>query len=196
MEQTPAPPTRCPWATTSPLMIDYHDNEWGIPCHDDQALFERLILESFQAGLSWATILRRREQFRAAFAHWDIPRIAAYTADDVARLMQDTGIIRNRRKIEGAIQNAHCFLATQAEAGSFDHYVWSFVGGTPLVRPALLRWEDLPAHTPESHALSRDLRRRGFKMVGPTMCYAFMQSIGMVNDHVAGCFKAPSLAPT
>ncbi len=181
---------RCSWATSSAQMIAYHDNEWGIPCHDDQALFERLVLESFQAGLSWATILQKREHFRRAFADWDIPRIAAYATDDVAQLMQDASIIRNRRKIEATIQNARCFLAVQQEVGLFDRYIWGFVGGQPLVRATPPRWEDVPAHTPESTMLARDLRQRGFQMVGPTMCYALMQSIGMVNDHVPGCFKA------
>jgi DNA-3-methyladenine glycosylase I len=186
---------RCPWTGSSTLMIAYHDNEWGIPCHDDQALFERLVLESFQAGLSWATILRKRDNFRQAFVGWDIARIAAYGADDVARLMQDAGIIRNRRKIEATIQNARCFLAVQQEVGSFDQYIWAFVGGQPLLRVAPPRWEDVPAHTPESNTLARDLRQRGFKMVGPTMCYALMQSIGMVNDHIQGCFKAATATP-
>jgi DNA-3-methyladenine glycosylase I len=190
MVQTDADQPRCPWATGSAQMIAYHDNEWGVPCHDDQALFERLVLESFQAGLSWATILQKREHFRRAFADWDIQRIAAYNTDDVAQLMQDASIIRNRRKIEATIQNARCFLAVQQEMGMFDRYIWEFVGGQPLVRATLPRWEDVPAHTPESTTLARDLRQRGFKMVGPTMCYALMQSIGMVNDHIQSCFRA------
>ena len=184
------PRPRCPWAVSSPLMLAYHDHEWGQPCHNDQALFERLVLESFQSGLSWATILHKREHFRQAFDGWDVARIAAYGPDDVTRLMADAGIVRNRRKIEATITNAHGFLAVQAEVGSFDRYLWSFVGGSPLLRPAPPAWDTLPTQTTESQTLARDLRRRGFAFVGPTMCYALMQSVGMVNDHVQGCFLA------
>lgn len=183
-------PQRCGWSTIDPLMITYHDEEWGIPCHQDQALFERLILESFQAGLSWLTILRKREQFRRAFEGWTIQRIANYQTHDIERLMADTGIIRNRQKIESSIRNAQAFLTIQHDHGSFDTYLWSFVGGAPLHRPPPQTLAAIPAHTEESRRLSHDLRRRGFTFVGPTICYALMQSVGMVNDHIVGCFKA------
>lgn len=180
---------RCGWSGNDPLMIDYHDHEWGEPCHDDRALFERLTLEAFQAGLSWLLILRKREHFRQAFDGWNVERIAAYGDGDVARLMSDPGIVRNRLKITSTIHNAQRFLEMSAEYGSFDRYIWSFVDGAPLIRPAAPTWSAVPAATPESEKLSKELRRRGFKMVGPIMCYSFMQSIGMVNDHVQGCFK-------
>ncbi|HJZ47075.1 MAG TPA: DNA-3-methyladenine glycosylase I [Roseiflexaceae bacterium] len=181
---------RCGWATTDPLMVAYHDQEWGIPCHDEAALFERLMLESFQAGLSWVTILRKRENFRRAFDGWDVERVAAYTAADVERLMADTGIIRNRLKIEATIRNARCFLNVQREIGTFDRYLWSFVDGAPLQQPPPATLAAIPAQTPLSIRLSKDLRKHGFAFVGPTMCYALMQSVGMVNDHIAGCFRA------
>lgn len=185
---------RCDWwEGTDPLMRAYHDNEWGVPCHNDGDLFERLMLECFQAGLSWATILHKRENFRHAFDDWDATRIAVYGPDDIARLLGDAGIVRNRMKVAAAVTNAHGFLAIQGECGSFDRYLWAFVGGTPLVRPAPHRPEDVPNTTPESNALSKDLRRRGFAFVGPTICYALMQSVGMVNDHLAGCFRAAPL---
>lgn len=183
---------RCAWARGDPLMVAYHDEEWGVPCHDDDALFERLMLECFQAGLSWLTILRKRENFRRAFDGWDAQRIAAYGPEEVARLMSDPGIVRNRLKIQAAISNANAFLAIRREEGSFDRYVWSFVGGEPLRRPAPPTTQAIPATTAESDALSKDLKRRGFRFVGSTICYAFMQSVGMVNDHVQGCFKARS----
>lgn len=186
--------TRCGWVGTDRLMIAYHDSEWGVPCHDDGALFERLMLECFQAGLSWATILRKREHFRRAFDGWDPGRIAAYGEAEVARLLADPGIVRNRAKVRAAIGNARAFLAVRDEAGSFDAYLWAFVGGAPLRRaapPADLA--AVPSRTPEADALSKDLRRRGFRFVGPTICYAFMQSVGMVNDHTAGCFLAPAV---
>ncbi|HEX6292355.1 MAG TPA: DNA-3-methyladenine glycosylase I [Herpetosiphonaceae bacterium] len=183
-------PQRCEWTMRDPLMIAYHDDEWGVPCHNDRALFERLILEAFQAGLSWLLILRKRENFRRAFHEWDVERIAAYDDKDVERLLNDPGIIRNRRKIDSTIHNARRFLDVQAEHGSFDRYIWSFVGGAPLLRPSAPIWSAVPAWTPESDRMARELRRRGFKMVGPTMCYSFMQSVGMVNDHVEHCFKA------
>lgn len=187
-------PMRCGWATTDPLMIAYHDREWGIPCHDEAALFERLMLESFQAGLSWSTILRKRENFRRAFDGWDAERVVAYTAADIERLMADPGIIRNRLKIEATIRNARCFLNVQQEIGSFDTYLWSFVGGAPFRQPAPATLADIPAQTQLSTTLSKDLRKRGFAFVGPTMCYALMQSIGMVNDHIQGCFRATASA--
>ncbi|HEV2106683.1 MAG TPA: DNA-3-methyladenine glycosylase I [Thermomicrobiales bacterium] len=181
---------RCPWAGSDPLYVAYHDEEWGVPCHDDRALFERLVLEGFQAGLSWLTILRKREGFRRAFDGFDPERVAAYGPHDVARLLADASIVRNRAKITASIRNAQAFLAIQAEFGSFDRYVWGFVGGVPLMRPAPPALADVPITTPESDALSKDLKRRGFTFVGSTICYAFMQSIGMVDDHVVGCFRA------
>lgn len=181
---------RCDWTLRDPLMIAYHDDEWGAPCHDDAALFERLTLEAFQAGLSWLTILRKRERFRDAFEGWDVQRIAGYRPDDLERLMSDVGIVRNRRKIEATIQNARRFLDVQGEWGSFDRYIWSFVGGAPLRRPPRPSWQSVPAKTAESDEIARELRRRGFAFVGSTMVYSFMQSVGMVNDHVQGCFRA------
>ena len=189
-------PVRCGWSTADPLMIAYHDQEWGVPCHDEAALFERLMLESFQAGLSWATILRKRQNFRRAFDDWAAERVATYGATDVERLMGDPGIVRNRLKIEAAIRNARSFLAVQQEIGSFDGYLWSFVGGAPLWQPAPRSLADIPAQTPIAVALSKDLRTRGFTFVGPTICYALMQSVGMVNDHVQGCFRAAQISST
>ncbi|MGI8643278.1 MAG: DNA-3-methyladenine glycosylase I [Thermomicrobiales bacterium] len=181
---------RCPWAGTDPLYVAYHDEEWGVPCHDDQQLFERLILEGFQAGLSWLTILRKRDAFRQAYDGFDPAIVAAFGPDDVARLLADAGIVRNRLKIHASIRNAQAFLAIQQEFGSFDAYVWRVVNGAPLVRSTPPSSADVPATTPESDALSKDLKRRGFTFVGSTICYAFMQSIGMVDDHVAGCFRS------
>ena len=178
---------RCEWARTAAL-IAYHDLEWGVPIHDDRSLFEFLVLEGAQAGLSWETILKSRESYRAAFDHFDAPAIAAYRQSKVKSLLSNQGIIRNRLKIEAAIQNAKSLLAVQKEFGSFDDFVWRFVGG----RPKQNNWqspEDVPTQTPESNALSKDLRRYGFKFVGPTICYAFMQAVGMVNDHLADCFR-------
>lgn len=188
-------PLRCPWAGTDPLYIAYHDEEWGVPCHDDQELFERLILEGFQAGLSWLTILRKREAFRQAYGGFDPAIIATYGPDDVARLLANAGIVRNRLKIAASIRNAQAFLAVQHEFGSFDAYVWNFVNGAPLVRPSPPVITGIPVTTAESDALSKDLKRRGFTFVGSTICYAFMQSIGMVDDHVAGCFRTTSSRP-
>jgi DNA-3-methyladenine glycosylase I len=168
----------------------YHDNEWAVPCHADADLFERLMLEGFQAGLSWATILNKRENFRRAFDGWDAERISAYGPDDRARLMADAGIVRNRLKVEAAVKNARAYLATRAEHGSFDTYIWGFVGGSPIVKPAPASWAEVPATTAVSDAMWKDLRKRGFTFVGSTICYAFMQSVGMVNDHLAGCPKA------
>lgn len=184
--------TRCSWCPDDADYVTYHDTEWGVPVHDDRELFERLMLEGFQAGLSWLTILRKRDNFFRAFDGWEPERIAAYGPDDVARLMADPGIVRNRLKVEGAVKNARAFLQVQADAGSFDGYLWDFVGGAPLRRtPPPLALDDLPATTPESDALSKDLKRRGFTFVGSTIVYAFMQSVGMVNDHMADCFLAP-----
>ncbi|MFS8639754.1 MAG: DNA-3-methyladenine glycosylase I [Symbiobacteriaceae bacterium] len=178
---------RCAWATT-PLLVAYHDQEWGVPVHDDRTLFEFLVLEAAQAGLSWSTILQRREGYRRAFAGFDPAQVARYGPDDVAALLQDRSIIRNRRKIEAAIQNARAFLAVQEEFGSFARYIWGFVDG----RPRINHWRtplQVPATSPEAEAMSRDLRRRGFAFVGPTICYAYMQSVGMVNDHLVDCFR-------
>ena len=178
---------RSAWAAGEPgdAMVRYHDEEWGVPQHDDRRLFEFLILEGAQAGLSWATILARREHYRAAFAGFDPARVARFTARDAARLLGDAGIIRNRLKIAAAIGNAQAFLALQAEHGSFDRWLWSFAPRGR--RPAPRRMADVPAETAESQALSRELRRRGFRFVGPTICYAYMQAVGMVNDHLATC---------
>jgi DNA-3-methyladenine glycosylase I len=179
--------TRCGWARTPPS-IAYHDAEWGVPVHDDRILFEFLILEGAQAGLSWETILKKREAYRAAFCGFDPERVARFTPARVERLMRDPGIVRNRLKIESAVRNAKAFLALQDEFGSFDAYVWGFVGHAPRVN----RWrtlKDVPASTPASDALSRDLSRRGFKFVGSTICYAFMQAVGLVNDHTVDCFR-------
>jgi DNA-3-methyladenine glycosylase I len=178
---------RCGWAGTDPLMIAYHDEEWGVPCHDDRALFERLLLEGFQAGLSWQTILRKRDNFRRAFDEFDPALIAAYDEADIARLLADPGIVRNRLKVRAAIDNARAMLATADEFGSFDRYIWRFAP-EPSSRPS--RLAEVPASTPASDAMSRDLKQRGFRFVGSTICYAFMQSAGLVDDHVAGCFRA------
>jgi DNA-3-methyladenine glycosylase I len=183
---------RCWWAGTDLLYQRYHDEEWGVPCHDDRELFERLMLEGFQAGLAWITILRKREHFFRAFDGWEAERIAAYGPEDAARLLADPGIVRNRLKVEAAIKNARAFLRLREETGSFDRYLWGFVGGEPLRRIEPPRWDDLPSRSPESDALSKDLKRRGFSFVGTTIVYAFMQSVGMVDDHVDGCFRAAS----
>jgi len=175
------------WGLVDPLMADYHDTEWGVPCYDDAELFERLMLEGFQAGLSWSTILNKRENFRLAFDNWDVQKVATYGEPEFNRLMDDAGIIRNRLKVRGATRNANAFLEVQAEHGSFAHYIWSFVGGAPLVQPVRQSFGDVPAKTPESDAMSKALQKRGFTFVGSTICYAFMQSVGMVNDHLADC---------
>ena len=178
---------RCAWART-PLSVEYHDREWGVPVHDDRTLFEFLILEGAQAGLSWETILKKRDAYRSAFAGFDPARVARFTPARVERLLQNPGIVRNRLKVAGSVRNARAFLQIQDEFGSFDDYVWGLVGGRPRVN----RWTTismLPARTEESDALSRDLRRRGFTFVGSTICYAFMQAVGLVNDHTIGCFR-------
>jgi len=181
--------TRCGWATNDPLYARYHDEEWGVPVHDDRALFELLILEGAQAGLSWITVLRKRATYSAAFDGFDAEKIARYTPKKVEALMGDAGIVRNRLKIQSAIGNARALLAVQRELGSFDRLVWSFVGGAPRKNhPRTLA--DVPASTPESDAMSRELKRRGFRFVGSTICYAFMQACGLVDDHVEGCFRA------
>jgi DNA-3-methyladenine glycosylase I len=183
-----AEPTRCAWATT-PLGIAYHDKEWGVPVHDDLVFFEFITLEGAQAGLSWETILKKRDAYRTAFAGFDPAKVARFTPARVERLLQDPGIVRNRLKIESTVSNAKAFLKVQREFGSFDAYVWSFVGGQPRVnRPRSLA--GLPAKTAESDALSRDLLKRGFRFVGSTICYAFMQAVGLVDDHAADCFRS------
>jgi DNA-3-methyladenine glycosylase I len=178
---------RCEWARTE-LSIAYHDNEWGVPLHDDRALFEFLILEGAQAGLSWETILKKRDNYRAAFDNFDPAVVAKYNQRKIEKLLANPGIVRNRLKINAAIQNAKAFLAVQKEFGSFDAYVWQFVDGKPK-KNKRRSLQEIPARTPESDALSKDLLRRGFKFVGSTICYAFMQAVGMVNDHVVGCFR-------
>lgn len=179
---------RCEWPTTDPLMIDYHDHEWGLPSHDDQELFEFLILEGMQAGLSWITILRKRDNFRTAFDGFDPQVVARYDEAKFEELMANPGIIRNRRKIESAKQNALAFLEVQDEFGSFDAYMWQFVGGKPFVN-SWKTMNEIPAKTEQSEAMSKDLKKRGFNFVGPTICYAHMQATGMVNDHTIDCFR-------
>ncbi len=178
---------RCGWARNE-LSVRYHDQEWGVPQHDDRKLFEFLILEGAQAGLSWDTILRKRENYRAAFDGFDPELIAKYDRRKFAALMKDAGIIRNRLKIDAAIKNATAFLAVRSEIGSFDHYVWQFVGGSPRVN-AFRSLKQVPARTKESDAMSKDLKKHGFTFVGTTICYAFMQAVGMVNDHLVSCFR-------
>ncbi len=185
-------PTRCAWATT-PLGIAYHDAEWGVPLHDDRMLFEFLILEGAQAGLSWELVLQKRDAYRIAFDGFDPALVAAYGDDKVAELLGNPGIVRNRLKVAAAIGNAQAFLEAQAEFGSLDAYIWGFVGGSP-VRNAWQSLSDIPAKTPQSEAMSKELRRRGFRFVGPTICYAFMQATGMVNDHTTDCFRYRELA--
>ncbi|HKC13885.1 MAG TPA: DNA-3-methyladenine glycosylase I [Vicinamibacteria bacterium] len=179
---------RCPWAGTDPLYLAYHDREWGVPEHDDNRLFEMLILEGAQAGLSWITILRKRPHYRGVFAGFDPRRVARFDRRRIAVLLRDPGIVRNRRKVEATVLNARAFLAVVAAEGSFDRYLWRFVGGQPI-RNRWVRMGQVPAETDESRALSRDLKKRGFAFVGPTICYAFMQAVGMVNDHLTGCFR-------
>ena len=186
------PTSRCAWARDEPN-ISYHDTEWGVPQHDDRMLFELLILEGAQAGLSWSTILKKRKTYRAAFDNFDAKKIAKYDGRKVAALLADPGIVRNRLKVAAAIRNAAAFLAVQKEFGSFDRYVWQFTGGQPRQNAWTAR-EQLPAKTAESDAMSRDLLKRGFKFTGSTICYAFMQAVGMVNDHTTGCFRFAPLA--
>lgn len=179
---------RCQWTGTDPLYVAYHDTEWGVPVHDDRLLFEFLVLEGAQAGLSWATILRKRENYRRAFDNFDPRVVAGYDEKKVAALLTDAGIVRNRLKIAAAIHNAKAFLAIQKEFGSFDAYVWRFVEGKPI-KNAWRTVQEIPAKTAESDVLSKDLIKRGFKFVGSTICYAHMQATGMVNDHVMACFR-------
>ena len=180
---------RCWWCGEDPLYCAYHDTEWGVPVHDDRKIFEMLVLEGFQAGLSWLTILRKRENFRKAFKNFDPPKVARFGTAEVRRLLRDAGIIRNRLKIAGAITNARRFLEVQKEFGSFDRYIWRFTGNRTLRHPNGVTRTTLKATSPESDALSKDLKQRGFRFVGSTVCYAHMQATGMVDDHVEGCFK-------
>jgi DNA-3-methyladenine glycosylase I len=179
---------RCTWSLGDPLYVKYHDEEWGRPMHDDKVLFEFLVLESFQAGLSWLTILKKRENFRKAFAGFDVKKVAKFDQKKFDALMQDAGIVRNRLKIEAAINNAQRFMEIQKEFGSFDKYVWSFVGGKPL-KNSLKSVREIQPKTAISDAMSKDMGKRGFKFRGSTICYAFMQAVGMVNDHVDDCWK-------
>ncbi len=187
------PPKRCQWAGTDPLYVAYHDKEWGVPVHDDRALFEFLILEGMQAGLSWITILRKRENFRCAFAGFDAEKVARFGKRDIARLMADAGIVRNELKVLAAVANAKAVLQVRDELGSLNKYLWQFVDGVPVInrRRSL---KEVPASTPQSDAMSRDLKARGFKFVGSTICYAHMQATGMVNDHLTSCFRHRELA--
>ena len=179
---------RCPWAGSDPLYQAYHDDEWGVPVHDDRTLFEFLILEGAQAGLSWITILRKRDAYRRAFAGFEPAAVAAFDEERITALLADPGIVRNRLKINAAVGNARAFLAVQREFGSFDAYVWGFVGGRPIVN-VWATLAEVPAETTASRALSADLKRRGFRFVGPTIMYAYMQAVGLVNDHLVSCFR-------
>jgi len=186
------PLLRCDWAR-SELMIRYHDEEWGVPVHDDRTLFEFLILEGAQAGLSWETILNKRENYRAAFDNFDVQKVARYDRRKIAQLLKNPGIVRNRLKVASAVRNAQALLRVREEFGSFDRYIWQFVDGRPRVNAWKSR-QRLPASTPESDATSKDLKKRGFNFVGSTICYAFMQAVGMVNDHAAQCFRYGELS--
>ncbi len=185
-------PQRCDWSRGDPLLLAYHDSEWGVPLHDDRKLFEFLILDSFQAGLSWSIILKKRDNFRRALADFDPQKVARFSEFRIKRILDDDGVIRNRRKIEAAVGNAGRYLKIQKEFGSFDNYLWGFVGGKTIVN----RWKhpkELPAKSKESAALSSDLKKRGFTFVGPVICYAFMQAAGLVNDHLTYCFRYKEL---
>ena len=186
------PVQRCAWAGSDPLYMAYHDEEWGVPLHDDRRLFEMLILEGAQAGLSWITILRKRAAYRKAFDNFDPQKVARYRQARIERLLANEGIVRNRLKVEGAVRNAKAFLDVQREFGTFDAYIWRFVGGHPI-QNSRQAMKDVPPTTPESDAMSRDLKKRGFTFVGSTICYAFMQATGLVNDHVVDCFRYPPL---
>ncbi len=183
----------CSWPSNNPLMIKYHDEEWGVPVHDDRKLFEFMVLDAFQAGLSWTTILNKRENFRKAFDNFEPQVIAEYSEAKIENLLQDAGIIRNKLKVRAAVTNAGAFLEVQKEFGTFDKYIWQFTGGKPLVN----KWKslnDIPAGTEESDAMSKDLKKRGFKFAGSTICYAFMQAAGIVNDHMVDCFRYEELS--
>ncbi|NQU09635.1 DNA-3-methyladenine glycosylase I [bacterium] len=186
-------PTRCPWCGTDPLYVRYHDHEWGVPVHDDRRHFEFLVLEGAQAGLSWLTILRKRQNYRRAYRGFDPERVARFTRRSVDRLLADAGIVRNRAKIESSIANAKCFLAVRREHRSFDRYLWGWVDGRPVVN-AWRTLADLPARTPLSDRISADLKRRGFRFVGPTIIYAHLQAAGLVNDHLVSCFRRQQIA--
>jgi DNA-3-methyladenine glycosylase I len=188
MNSDDKPMSRCAWCGSDPLYVAYHDEEWGVPVHDERRLFELLLLEGAQTGLSWLTILRKRESYRAAFDGFDATRIARYDERKIAALLADPGIVRNRLKVAAAVVNARAFLAVQEQFGSFDAYVWRFVDGRPL-RNAWASLDHVPAKSAQSDAMSKDLAKRGFKFVGSTICYAFMQAVGMVNDHTTGCFR-------
>lgn len=183
---------RCEWANRSELAQSYHDTEWGVAIHDDRSLFEFLVLEGAQAGLSWSTILRKREGYRKAFDHFDARKISQYSENDISRLLANSGIIRNRLKIHAALTNAIAFLRVQEQFGGFDPYIWQFVNGRPI-QNSWKKMTDIPPSTLQSEAMSKDLQKRGFKFVGPTICYAFMQAVGMVNDHVVDCFRYDEL---
>lgn len=178
----------CPWPSNDPLMIEYHDTEWGVPLHDDRKLFEFMVLDAFQAGLSWRTVLHKRENFRKAFDNFEPEVIAGYSEEKIQGLLQDAGIIRNQAKIRGTVENAKGFLTVKNEFGTFDKYIWQFTGWETIYNQ-LTALSQIPVSSPESDAMSKDLRKRGFKFVGTTICYAFMQAAGMVNDHMAGCFR-------
>jgi len=180
---------RCGWVTENPLYLAYHDEEWGMPSHDDRHLFELLILEGAQAGLSWLTILKRRDGYRRAFAGFDVDKVARFNRRSVERLLADPGIIRNRAKVRSAINNAKRFREVRSELGTFAEYAWSFVAGKPLRGGPYATWQEIPAETDESRAFSQDLKRRGFSFVGPTIMYAYMQAVGLVNDHTVDCFR-------
>jgi DNA-3-methyladenine glycosylase I len=179
---------RCEWADRSDLEQSYHDNEWGVAVHDDRSLFEFLVLEGAQAGLSWSTVLKKREGYRKAFDNFDAGKISQYSENDISRLLANPEIIRNKLKINATITNARAFLQIQEQSGNFDRYIWQFVNGKPL-KNSWAKMADIPSSTPQSEAMSKDLRKRGFKFVGATICYAFMQAVGMVNDHVVDCFR-------
>ena len=179
---------RCDWAGTDPIYVDYHDKEWAVPVHDDRLLFEFLVLEGAQAGLNWLTILRKRPAYRKVFAGFEPARVARFDKRKIERLLQDTSIVRNRLKIESAVRNARAFLKVQEQFGSFDDYQWRFVDGRPRLN-RFMTMAEVPARTAESNAFSRDLKQRGFNFVGPTICYAHMQAVGMVNDHLVSCFR-------
>ena len=183
---------RCGWCGSDPLYIQYHDSQWGVPLHNDRKLFEFLVLESFQAGLSWLTILKKRASFKEAFCGFSVQKIARFNSSKIERLVSDKSIVRNRAKVLAAVTNARCFLEVKEEYGSFDRYVWQFVNGKPIIN----RWKSeklIPSITAESEAMSRDMRSKGFKFIGPTICYAFMQATGMVNDHITACFRHDQL---
>jgi DNA-3-methyladenine glycosylase I len=183
---------RCEWANKNEIEQSYHDNEWGVAIHDDRSLFEFLVLEGAQAGLSWSTILRKREGYRKAFDNFDVRKISQYSKADISRLLADPDIIRNRLKINAAVTNAQAFLKVREQFGSFDNYIWQFVNGRPI-QNSWKKMTEIPSSSPESESMSKDLRKRGFKFVGTTICYAFMQAVGMVNDHVVDCFRYEEL---